>query len=146
VTTKLSWDTPGSQQSNQKIDWKRGWLDHSQLPIILRAPNAVKAQFVPRTRNIPHTKKTQQIFMGQVTIRLTIDQPTPGIPPQYAQFTKVFSKEESHKFPPIQVWDHTIELKQGVPATIPGKIYSLSQAKQEETQEFIKGHLKRGTI
>ena len=30
-----------------KIDWKRGWLDHSQLPIILRAPNAAKAQFVP---------------------------------------------------------------------------------------------------
>ena len=22
-----------------KIDWKRGWIDHSQLPIILQAPN-----------------------------------------------------------------------------------------------------------
>jgi hypothetical protein len=39
-----------------------------------------------------------------------------------------------------------IELKQGAPATIPGKIYSLSQTEQEETWEFIKGHLKRGTI
>jgi len=28
------------------IDWKRGWVDHSQLPIILQAPNAAKAQFV----------------------------------------------------------------------------------------------------
>ena len=84
--------------------------------------------------------------MGQVTIGSTTDQPTPGIPPQYAQFTKVFSEEESHKFPPVRVWDHAIELKQGAPATIPGKIYSLSQTEQEETQEFIKGHLKRGTI
>src|SRR6267142_1436965 len=25
------------------IDWKRGWVDHSQLPIIFRAPNATKA-------------------------------------------------------------------------------------------------------
>jgi len=30
-----------------KIDWKRGWIDSSQLPIILRAPNAKKARFLP---------------------------------------------------------------------------------------------------
>jgi hypothetical protein len=29
------------------IDWKRGWIDHTQLPILLRAPNAQKATFVP---------------------------------------------------------------------------------------------------
>jgi hypothetical protein len=40
------------------IDWKRGWIDHTQLPIILRAPNAQKAIFVPRTQNVP--KATQQ--------------------------------------------------------------------------------------
>jgi hypothetical protein len=39
-----------------------------------------------------------------------------------------------------------IELKPRAPATIPGKIYSLSQTEQEETHKFIKGHLKRGTI
>jgi len=26
-----------------QIDWKRGWIDHSQLPIIFQAPNAAKA-------------------------------------------------------------------------------------------------------
>ena len=26
-----------------KIDWKRGWIDSLQLPIIFRAPNAKKA-------------------------------------------------------------------------------------------------------
>src|SRR5205807_5824789 len=36
-----------------KIDWRRGWIDHTQLPIILRADNAKRAIFVPRTRNIP---------------------------------------------------------------------------------------------
>jgi hypothetical protein len=35
-----------------RIDWKKGWIDHSQLPIVLRAPNAQKATFVPRIRNI----------------------------------------------------------------------------------------------
>ena len=36
-----------------RIDCKKGWIDHSQLPIVLRAPNAQKATFIPRTRNIP---------------------------------------------------------------------------------------------
>ncbi len=26
-----------------KIDWKRGWMDHTQLPIVLKATNAAKA-------------------------------------------------------------------------------------------------------
>jgi hypothetical protein len=29
------------------IDWKKGWINHTQLPIILRALNAQKAVFVP---------------------------------------------------------------------------------------------------
>jgi hypothetical protein len=36
-----------------QIDWKRGWIDHSQLPIILKAPDAVKACFLPWTVNCP---------------------------------------------------------------------------------------------
>ena len=36
-----------------KIDWKRGWIDHTQLPIIFKAPNATKAQFIPCTINKP---------------------------------------------------------------------------------------------
>jgi hypothetical protein len=84
--------------------------------------------------------------MGRITIRVANDQTVPGVPTQYAQFTKVFSKEESHNFPPMCIWDHAIKLKPNAPATIPGKIYSLSQTEQEETHKFIKGHLKRGTI
>jgi len=30
-----------------RIDWKNGWVDHSQLPIILRSPDAAKARFIP---------------------------------------------------------------------------------------------------
>ena len=38
-----------------KIDWRRGWIDRTQLPLIIRAPNAKKATFTPRTRNTPRT-------------------------------------------------------------------------------------------
>jgi hypothetical protein len=35
-----------------RINWKKEWIDHSQLPIVLRAPNAQKATFIPRIRNV----------------------------------------------------------------------------------------------
>jgi len=30
-----------------KIDWKRGWINHMQLPIVFKALDAAKAQFMP---------------------------------------------------------------------------------------------------
>ena len=62
---------------------------------------------------------------------------------QYQQFTKVFSEEASHEFPPARVWDHAIELKPDAPAMLPGKIYPLSQTELQELQKFVDEHLKR---
>jgi hypothetical protein len=45
------------------IDWKRGWIDHTQLPIVLRAPNAQKAVFVPQIKNVPHAKLETRYFI-----------------------------------------------------------------------------------
>ena len=36
-----------------KIDWKQGWIDHVQLPIISKAPNAKKAVFSLPNCNTP---------------------------------------------------------------------------------------------
>src|SRR5579863_7700035 len=30
-----------------RINWKRGWIDHAQLPLIFRSDDAAKAQFLP---------------------------------------------------------------------------------------------------
>jgi len=68
------------------------------------------------------------------------------IPEQYHQYSRVFSKEASHKFPPSHIWDHTIELKPGAPASLPGKLIPLSQLELGELRKFIKEHLIRGTI
>ena len=38
---------PWFAMAQPKIDWKRGWIDHTQLPVILRANNAKRAIFVP---------------------------------------------------------------------------------------------------
>ncbi len=46
---------PWFAATQPKIDWKRGWIDHTQLPIILKAPNAAKARFLPRSCNQPRS-------------------------------------------------------------------------------------------
>ena len=68
--------------------------------------------------------------------------PNPKIPQSYQQFTKVFSEEPLHEFPPTRVWDHVIELKPDALATLPGKIYPLSQMELQELQKFVDKHLK----
>ena len=36
-----------------RVDWKRGWINMSQLLIVLSAPNTAKAMYNPRTKNVP---------------------------------------------------------------------------------------------
>jgi hypothetical protein len=81
---------PWFATAQPKIDWARGWINHSQLPIVLRARNAARAQFAARKVGLPPIK----IQRGKVEIT---DQ---RIPPQYRQYMKVFSEEESKRLPP----------------------------------------------
>ena len=132
------------------IDWRRAWIDISHLPIILRAKDAAKARFLPQ-RPPPILSKpahVDQLFLARLVFESNPSPvaPDPKIPQQYQQFTKVFSKEASHEFPPARVWDHAIELKPGAPTTLPGKIYPLSQVELKELQKFVDEHLKQGTI
>jgi hypothetical protein len=39
---------PWFAAAQPKIDWAKGWIAYDQLPIVLRAPNAEKARFLPR--------------------------------------------------------------------------------------------------
>ncbi len=123
---------PWFATAQPKIDWARGWINHSQLPIVLRATDAAMAQFSARTAQLPPMK----IRRGEVE----------RIPPQYQQYAKVFSDEESKRFPPERPWDHAIDLKEGAPSTLISRNIHLSQIEQEELKEFLKEHLARGTI
>jgi hypothetical protein len=69
-----------------------------------------------------------------------------NIPEPYQMYSRVFSEEASHKFPPSRPWDHAIELKPGAPAALPRKLIPLSQAELVELRSFVKEHTARGTI
>ena len=132
-----------------RVDWKRGWIDISQLLIVLSAPNAAKAMYTPRTKNVPQTikKTTDRYFLGRVTIGSTTpSEPNSAIPKEYQRHSKVFSKAESQRLPQSTIWDHAIELLPRAPDTLPGRLLPLTQEEKAEMHKFIQEHLKRGTI
>ncbi len=78
-----------------KIDWRRGWIDHTQLPIVFKAPDAAKARFVLRTINKPRTIQTERILLCKATIGTAQEIDETKILKEYAQHSKVFSEEQS---------------------------------------------------
>jgi Reverse transcriptase (RNA-dependent DNA polymerase) len=131
-----------------RIDWKWGWIDHTQLPIILRADNAKKAIFVPRSRNSPRPPQPNQYYIGSVTIHPTKPEtPTDHqLLKEYEWHKKVFSEEQSQQLPGHTIWDHAIELLPDAPATLPARLIPLNLKEREEMHKFVAEHLKRGTI
>jgi transposase InsO family protein len=131
-----------------KIDWAKGWIDHSQLPIVLRSKDAEKARFLPHMQPKTH-KQPDPVWIAWVewTPHKHTTPPTvPIIPAAYWRHHKVFSEEASHQFPEPRIWDHAIELKPNAPSTLPSKIYPLTQLEQEELKKFVTEHLQKGYI
>jgi len=131
------------------IDWAKGWIDASHLPIILTVPTA-----------IPIKKLDEQpLMIAFVTIASADDRQTIAsklaqknaptitqIPSEYKRHQQVFSEEASQRFPGSRIWDHAIKLKDDAPASLPGKIYPLNPMEREELAKFVKQHLAKGYI
>ena len=129
-----------------KIDWKRGWIDHTQLPIIFKTTDVAKAQFIPQSINKPRPIRADQILLCKATIGTAQETNKTKIPQEYAKHSKVFSEVQSQRLPKHTIWDHAIELLPGAPSTMPGHLLPLNQKEIQEVHNFIQEHLKRGTI
>ena len=132
-----------------KIDWRRGWIDHTQLPIILRTPDAAKARFLPK--GTPRVER-ERMYIGKVIIApMTanpqgVEEAKSKIPAEYHRHAKIFSEEHSQRLPQHTIWDHAIELLPGAPTTLPGRLLPLTQEEITECHKFVEEHLGRGTI
>ncbi len=128
-----------------KIDWKRGWINHTQLPIIFKAPDTAKAQFLPQAVNQLCTIHHEQILLCKTT-PVIANATEATIPKEYAKYKKVFSEEKSQWLSKHTIWDHAIELLLGAPTTMPGQLLPLNQKEIEEVHKFVQEHLAQGTI
>ena len=68
------------------------------------------------------------------------------VPSVYHQYGKVFSDEESTRFPEPQPWDHTIDLLPEAPPTLNCKVYPLAEGQQEALDKFLDEYLAKGYI
>jgi len=151
---------PWFATNQPKIDWARGWIDTTQLPLILRNAKAEKPQFNPSMRDLPEQPDSEVLYIGRIYIEPHIARQTMSstlaekhdkprlnlIPTEYRRHHKVFSEEAAQRFPESRIWDHAIELKPGAPSTLPGKIYALSQLELQELAKFVREHLAKGYI
>ena len=139
---------PWFAATQPRIDWKKGCIDHSQLPIVLRAPNTQRATFIPGIRNVPRPIWKERYFLCRITIHP--DQPEDAdltkVPKEFHHHAKVFSKQCSQRLPKRTVWDHSIELLLNALKSLVGRLLRLPQDKIREIEKFMMGHLQRGTI
>ena len=63
------------------------------------------------------------------------------IPTHYQQYAKVFDEEASHRLPPHQPWDHTIDLKPNAPSSLNCKIYPLTVKEKEALRKWLDEEL-----
>ena len=77
-----------------RINWKRGWIDTTQLLIIFSASNAMKAKYTHRLQRHQYCLR-EQYFIGRVTITAPVESPPSKIPEEYQQHHKLFSEEQS---------------------------------------------------
>ncbi len=68
------------------------------------------------------------------------------VPKEYHMFRKVFSEEESQRFPESRPWDHAIELLPDASQTLDCKVYPLTPGEQESLDKFLDEHLNKGYI
>src|SRR5712672_3559053 len=108
---------PWFAANQPNINWKTGWIDYEQLPIVLKADNANKARILPWTKRKQHKRTTNpsqdRLFIGKVTFNHPKDVIGPtieGVPLEYQCHNKVFSKQESQRLLEHTICDHAIEL------------------------------------
>jgi hypothetical protein len=76
-----------------RIDWRKGWIDYAQLPIVLRTKGVRKICFLPQTVNKPRP-------LPKCTIGVADDEMILArILKEFWQHKKVFSEQASHWLP-----------------------------------------------
>src|SRR5712671_1700273 len=67
---------PWFAANQPKIDWARGWIDTTQLPLILRDAKAKKPQFNPNARGPPNPTDLEVLYIGRITVMSQIARQT----------------------------------------------------------------------
>ena len=143
-----------------KFGWADGTIDTEYLPVIVKSLNwetRLTKTTISRVTVEPISNQEKMQIVEEleeecftISTRLAQEahqyQQEVKVPEEYQRHLKVFSEEESHRFPPSRPWDHTIELKEGAPEAINCKIIPTTREEDEALKKFINEQLEKGYI
>ena len=124
-----------------RFSWKHGTIDEANLPIVLRTikpshPRDVIVRYLSTEEREDIVQELEREAGGEPpAIRTTATElaiaaqqymKAAEIPKEYQQYAKVFSEDESHRFPPSRDFDHAITLKSDAPSSISCKVYPMT--------------------
>jgi len=132
-----------------QFTWKNGIISEKALPIIIQSVNLSilgKDPIIACIQDTLDQCHLQATTSTELAIKAQQYVNKVEIPKDYQKFTKVFSKEESKRYPPKQAWDHAIKFKKDTPDAIDCKVYPMNRIKDKAVQQFIKNKLEKGYI
>ncbi len=132
-----------------QFSWKNGVINEKALPIILQSVNPSipgKDPIIARIKEAGNDCLLQATTSTELAIKAQQYMQKKEVPREYQQFSKLFSKEESKRYPPKRAWDHAIKFKKDVPEAVDCKVYPMNRIKDEAVQKFISNKLEKGYI
>jgi len=138
-----------------KFNWKYATIDESILPIVLKSvnpqttPESIIAHTNSKKEEIVATLEQESSLKTTATeLAIQAQQYTTKkeVPKEYEDFAKVFSEEESKRYPPKRAWDHTIEFKKDAPDAIDCKVYPQTQEEDKALQKFLAEEVEKGYV
>jgi len=132
-----------------QFTWKNGVINEKELPIILWSVNPFtpgKDPIITRCKGTGDDSRLAVTTSTELAIQAQQYTKKVEVPAEYRQFAKVFSEQESKRFPPKRAWDHAIEFKQDAPDAVDCKVYPMNRIEDEAVQKFLHDELEKGYI
>ncbi len=132
-----------------KFTWKNGVINEQELPIILQSVNPFlpgKSSIIAQAKGPDDNSRISATTSTELAIKAQQYTQKVEVPTEYQKFAKIFSEEESKRYPPKRAWDHAIEFKKDTPDAIDCKVYPMNRVEDEAVRKFLHDELKKGYI
>ncbi len=132
-----------------QFKWKNGVISERELPIILQSVNPFvpgKDPIIAQVRGMKNESRLAATTSTELAIKAQQYTKKVEVPAEYQQFAKVFSEQESKRFPPKRAWDHAIEFKKDAPDAVDCKVYPMNRIEDKAVQKFLHDELEKGYI
>jgi len=132
-----------------QFTWGHGVINEQALPVIIWSVNSSvprKEPIIARMQGTPEEYHLQATTSMELAIKAQQYTKKVTVPSVYHQFAKIFSEEESKRYPPKRAWDHAIEFKKDTPEAIDCKVYPMNRIEDNAIQKFLRDKLEKGYI